>query len=838
MEHNQLINNEEPKQMKTITLDGEWKLSQDQDASAIPARVPGNVHQALLEQGVIEDPYYRERELELQWIGERKWRYSRRFSLTEQELGFSRMDLQCDGLDTLATVLVNGHELGRANNMFRMWEFDAKPWLVAGENEITVEFDSVVSHVHEKEEYRHLKTPTCIEHEKPGRPWVRKEACNFGWDWGPVLVTCGIWRSIRLCLWQEVCIEDLAIQQIHHQDQVELKITTQLGGDMPAGGSLCVEVFEEGECLRACDLSDDVKHLSSRVEIPDPKIWWPAGFGDQPMYEVRVSLLGSSGDVWDACSRRIGLRTIEWVLEPDEWGESFYVRVNGVPLFAKGSNWIPADALHRVSEAHYRYLLQSAVDSHQNMIRIWGGGIYEEPVFYDICDELGLLVWQDFMFACSAYPADDEGFCENVKQEVKEQVRALRHHPSLALWCGNNELEMMVTRFDGADWPHMPEQYYKKLFDELIPQVLATEDPDTFYWPCSPHSPGDNRHEHADPSCGDAHLWAVWHGHQPFEWYRTAYHRFCSEFGFQSYPEMKTIRTFTEPEDRNITSPVMEFHQRSSAGNAKIMHYMLNWFRMPAGFESAVMLSQLQQGLAIKYAVEHWRIHRPRCMGALYWQLNDCWPVASWSSIDYYGRWKLLHYFAKRFFAPLLVVGVEDAENHRVDLYVSNDTTSERNLTLRWCMTDIHGSSRAQGQEDVSVEPLKSICAKRLDLKEEVDRVSERNCIVWLELWEEDACVSRNEVTFVRPKQLALQPQVIDTKVEKVDFRNFMLTLTAEAVALWVNVQHETLDIRAEDNAFSLRPKHSRTIRLSTSDETTLDELKSGLVVRSLTDFG
>lgn len=816
----------------TISLNGNWRLFREKDQTELPAKVPGNVHQALLDAEMIPDPYYRENELGLQWIGEEAWTYSRLFTLSDDQLCADALRLCCKGLDTFARIEINGQSVGETDNMFREWDFDIRPVLKAGENEIRILFHSVLPYIGGKQQTRDLRTTHCIDHEPHGRSWVRKEACNFGWDWGPVLITHGIWREIEIQVGACGRLQDLQLRQHCTADAATVQGQVTFPAAPKSGLELRVTLSLAGR--EVLTRTQPAEKTDFELEIPDPQLWWPNNMGEQPLYEVKVEVTG----VPDAClTKKIGLRKVALRREDDKWGQSFYFQINVVPMFAKGSNWIPADTLHRVDDAHYRDLLQSAKEGNQNMIRVWGGGYYEEDVFYDLCDELGLLVWQDFMFACAAYPADEPGFKESVEAEVRDQARRLSHHACMALWCGNNELEMFVAGFDGESWPHMPEAWYRKLFDEWIPDALAAVDPTALYWPSSPHSPQGERKRHANPDCGDAHLWDVWHGSQPFEWYRGSFHRFCSEFGFQSYPEMKTLETFTLPEDLNVTSPVMEFHQRSGVGNAKIIHYMLSWFRMPNGFVSTVMLSQLQQGLAIKYAVEHWRLNRPRCMGALYWQLNDCWPVASWASIDYFGRWKTLHYMSKRFFAPLLVAGVEHPETGRVDVYVASDQTVAKSLELRLRVTDCLGKTLLEEQHAVDIAPLSSQQVHQLDCQSLLEAIGPRNLLVWLEVWEDGKMVSDNLLHFVKPKHLELKKPKIEASVQAEDKQNFTLILSADVPALWVTIQLQNSDFRASDNAISLRPGEGRKISVHTHQQMTEKEFLSQLELQSITDY-
>jgi len=823
--------------MQTQTLNGTWRLKQlGRGGVELTAEVPGCVHGALLAAGRIEDPFHRDHELDLQWIGEADWRYEHRFHVDPALLEHDRVELRCRGLDTFATLELNGKAIGEADNMFRTWSFDVRERLKAGENRLVVTFASVMPYIRRKERERHLASPTCIEHEPQGRSYVRKCHCNFGWDWGPVLTTAGIWRDIELVGFSTARLADVRVEQDHSpRRRVDLAVHVEAEKLGRAKLTARATVRRGGEAVADAEAAMSGRRQTLDLPIRDPALWWPNGLGEQPLYEVTVELCDADREVLDRWTRRIGLRTLRLVREKDQWGESCTFACNGVRFFAKGANWIPADAVYtRVDRDRYRRLLGHAAAAHMNMIRVWGGGLYEDDAFYEICDELGLCVWQDFMFACCSYPADDPAFMDSVRAEAIDNVRRLRHHACLALWCGNNELEMFVASDEG--WPRMPWKEYKALFDRLLPKVVRQHDPQTDYWPCSPHSPRGDRNNHNNPDVGDAHLWAVWHGRQPFEWYRTAMHRFCSEFGFQSFPEPRTIEAFTEPADRNITSRVMELHQRSSDGNAKIMHYMLSWFRMPAGFEQTVWLSQLQQGLAIKYAVEHWRRHMPRCMGALYWQLNDCWPVASWASLDYFGRWKALHYLAKRFFAPMLISGVEDAERQAVDIHLTSDRTTAVPAEIGWRVTDTEGRPLEEGGKAAKLPANGSRRVKTLSLKKLLADRRDRDLLIWLTLTVDGAVVGRDLVTFVRPKHLDLADPQLSAKATMADNGGFDVTLTAKRPALWAWIEVEGVDARLSDNFVSLPGDEPVTLRVEPAEPLTLRQFRKRLRVRSLWD--
>ena len=824
--------------IEQLDLCGDWTLwRSDEPEKPFPASVPGCVHLDLMDADEIPDPFYRDNENDLMWIGESDWTYERTFSVSEDLLERDRVLLRCEGLDTLATITLNDEELASTDNMFRTWEFEVKERLRAGENTIRITFDSAARYGQRRLEEDRYLAGTGGEHKVDGGPWVRKEQCNFGWDWGPMCVTCGIWRPIRLVGFDTARIEEVQVRQYHREDgTVALEVSASAGKTGQAELHAEVTVLFDGETVAeaSVELKDGEGELCLSVE--DPQLWWPNGMGPQNLYTVTVELQDGAGETLDRKEKRIGLRRLKLIREPDKWGESFHFAANGIPFYAKGANWIPADVFQaRVTEECYRDLLESASDAHMNMLRVWGGGIYEEDAFYDLCDELGICVWQDFMFSCAAYPADDPEFMRNCRLEFIDNVRRLRHHPSIALWCGNNELEQIGFVTEDADEPYMDWTEYVRLFDQLIPEVLAQEDPDRPYWPSSEHSPLGNRENSSHPDWGDAHLWSVWHGKQPFEWYRTANHRFCSEFGFQSFPEPLTVRSYTEPRDRNVTAPVMEHHQRSGIGNQTIMHYMLSWYRLPVGFENTLWLSQIQQGLAIKYAVEHWRRHMPRCMGALYWQLNDCWPVASWASIDSFGRWKALHYMAKRFFAPVLISGLEKPENGTVEVHLTSDRLETADLELSATVTDCAGDvlRRQKQRHDAPANATSHVTT--LDLADLIETYGEDGILVWLEAREDGQLLSANLVTFVHPKSMALERPELKTTLDR-DEDGFFATVTTDKPALWTWLSAGETALKCSDNFFCLAPWQERRIRIEPEQEFDPERLRHMLRARSLTD--
>ena len=705
--------------MQKLSLCGAWVL--DIPGSAfprVPAQVPGSVYHDLLTAGEIPDPFYRDNENEALKLMDNDFIYSRSFTVPASLLENDAVVLHCDGLDTLATVTVNGCLVGTAKNMHRTYEFDVKSVLRAGENEISVKFDSPTRFI--KEAYA-LSRADGSSDAMVGFPLIRKAHCMFGWDWGPRLPDAGIWRDISILGVKTARIRDVHVLQFHEEGKVTLEINTHVT-ELTGSADVKVSVTAPDGTVFTAEGEKAV------MEIENPALWWPNGLGDQPLYTVTVEL----GDGLDSWSRRIGLRTLTVTRKKDQWGESFSHCVNGVDVFAMGADYIPEDnLLPRVNPERTRRLLEDAKAANMNCVRVWGGGYYPDDFFYDICDELGLLVWQDFMFACAVYNLTED-FEENIKAEFVDNVRRLRHHASLALWCGNNEMEQFVAQ---GEWVSSMAQKadYIKMYEYIIPKILKVEDPQTFYWPASPSS-GGSFDEPQDPNRGDVHYWDVWHGLKPFTDYRNYLFRYVSEFGFQSFPCMQTIEAFTAPEDRNVFSYVMEKHQRNASANGRIVSYLSQMYLYPGELTDLVYASQLLQAQAMQYGVEHWRRNRndSRCMGAVVWQLNDCWPVASWASIDYYGRWKALHYYEKRFFAPVLISCHEEgilSQNTNVNaepfdlkktarLNVSNETLQPFTGKASWALRRPDASVIDSGSFEVNCPAMSAVWLPQQDFSD------------------------------------------------------------------------------------------------------------------------
>ncbi|MGC9454431.1 MAG: beta-mannosidase [Phycisphaerae bacterium] len=821
--------------MHLLDLCGKWKLRRKGEHRAIAAEIPGCVHTDLLKAGEIPQPFYRDNERAVRWVGRADWVYSRDFDIPEEFLKHRRILLQCEGLDTLADIKLNGRRVAKTDNMFRKWEFDVGDLLREGGNTIEITFASAQRYIEKRQ--RRTPLPYWGKGHKGGcAAWLRKEQCNFGWDWGPMLVTCGIWRPIGLLGFSKARLQDVHIRQKHARGGVTLTVDASAEHVTRTQTSAEVSVSFRGSELARRTARVKAGKTQAKVRVDNPQLWWPNGMGDQPLYDVNVELLDAGGERLDRTSRRIGLRKLELERRKDRWGESFRFRVNGRTFFAKGANWIPADVFqNRVTPQRYRQLLQSAADANMNFLRVWGGGIYEQDEFYDLCDELGLCVWQDFMFACSTYPTFEKPFMDNVAAEAGQNVRRLRHHPCIALWCGNNELEQGLV---GDEWTESSMSWddYKPLFDKLLPDICRKFDPDRPYWPSSAHSPRGDRHDHSNPRWGDAHLWSVWHGRQPFEWYRGAFHRFCSEFGFQSFPEPRTTRGFTDKSDRNVTSPVMEHHQRSRIGNDAILQYMASWFRMPTSFDNLLWLSQILQLLGIQYAVEHWRRNMPRCMGAIYWQLNDCWPAASWSSIDHLGRPKALHYGARRFFAPLLLSAVEDTARGRIDLHVTSDLPEASPAEVHWTLARPCGEVLAADVEKVECKPSRNTRAVRLDLRDTLREYGPDDLLLFAALRSGGQVVSSTYSALAKPKRMELEDPQFKVRPKGESDGTFTVRLEARRPALWTWLELTGTDALFSDNFFHLWPGVTHEVTVRPDVKLSAAQFRKKLRVRSLVD--
>ena len=788
-----------------IVLNGTWEMRPAEETAWMPATVPGSVYADLMDNGRMEDPFWRDNEMKAFPLMEKDYCYRRHFTLAAEELACDRLLLICEGLDTLATVRLNGCTVLGADNMHRRWEVDALPFLREGENLIEVDFASPVNFM--RREYARSRvdgSTDCVR----GFPFLRKAHCMSGWDWGPRLPDAGIWRDIYLQPVRSGRLISVRVHQEHAQGKVTLGFFPEAEGCGDAKLSVRYTVTAPDGTVLTTE--------GDSLVIDHPQLWWPNGYGAQPLYTVLAELV-CEGETVDTWQRRIGLRTMTMRREKDQWGESFETCVNGVSIFAMGADYIPEDnILRRVTPERTRRLLADAADAHHNAIRVWGGGYYPDDWFFDACDELGLVVWQDFMFACAMYELTP-AFEANIRAEAEDNVRRLRHHASLGLWSGNNEMEIGVVE----NWyDQTPRQVtdYVKMYEYILPQVLFSTDPDACYWPASPSSGGsfDNPN---DPNRGDVHYWQVWHGNKPFTDYRSHFFRYASEFGFQSFPCRKTIESFTLPEDRNIFSYVMEKHQRNGSANGKIMTYLAQTFLYPGTFDNLLYASQLMQMEAIRYGVEHWRRNRGRCMGAIYWQLNDCWPVTSWASIDYFGRWKALHYASKRFFAPVLLSCEEEGAlsqlpnlnaeplapiEKSIRLNVSNETREAVTARVVWSLRDPMARVLASGEDTVTVDALSARWLPKHDFPD----ADLYGSYAAYELWMGGEQVSSGTALFCAPKHFRFADPQLHVTVEQD-----AVVVTASAYARSVEIVCEDGDVVLEDNFFDLNAE-SRRVRI------------------------
>ncbi len=820
-----------------------WRMQYE--GQWLSATVPGSVYSVLLSHGKMDDPFYRDNELQALSLMEQDYVWECPLTLSKEDLQHDSVRLVFEGVDTLAEislvqVLQDGTYgsilvLGRVNNMHRSWcfelghllqkEFDLMP----GAYMLRVTFQSPTKFIRKANE----QVFAGGSHDAMvGFPHLRKAHCMFGWDWGPRLPDMGLFRGVKLELCDVAELVQVRLEQEHHHDisgnveRVTVTAYVEINGYQAFDGDVRLQIDHQ-EVLFPVTVSQDCgasiaergpmqKVVSLSIDVKSPKLWWPRGYGEQPLYPVRVLLQSQTGEVLDTWEKRIGLRTMTMHIEKDIWGESFAHEVNGVQIFAMGADYIPEDnILCRVTSERTARLLQDAVLANHNAIRVWGGGYYPDDFFFDLCDEYGLLVWQDFMFACASYELTPE-FDANIQAEIRENVRRIRHHASLALWCGNNEMETQTL--DGI-WGTTQKQKadYTKMYEYIFPQIVAQEDPQTFYWPSSPSSGGsfDNPW---DENRGDAHYWDVWHGNKPFSDYRRYYFRYLSEFGFQSFPELRTVETFTVPEDRNIFSRVMEMHQRNRDANGKILNYLSATFRYPKDFKHLLYASQLLQAEAIRYGIEHFRRHRGRCMGTLVWQLNDIWPVASWASIDYFGRWKALHYVEKRAFAPIMISAQEEGEmtqrpscimerrhpiEKSVTLCVANETMHMVSGVVTWTLHHAKGEILERGEYAVEVPALSSKWLPKLDFS----KWDELSHYVSFDFMQEGKVISSGTAMFTAPKHFNFANPELEVQKQGKQLR-----VTAKHFAKYVCVEGVDGDVKLSDNFFDMNGGEERLL--------------------------
>ena len=793
--------------MTSLSLNGTWTLRQDGTGDTLPAQVPGDVHAALLAAKRIPDPFVARQENDVQWVGTKDWIFERAFTVDAALLARRSLVLTCDSLDTFAEITINGRPAGSAANQHRRWRFAVKPLLVAGENRIAIRFRSAQAEAARRATLLSYPIPFSASNNKlPHINLIRKTQCHAGWDWGICLMVAGIVDDIRLEAIDVARLDYVTTVQVHGTRACTVTVTAEVHS--PAGGEAPLVVEFAGQRLeRRVQLTAGLNHISTDVAVADPDLWWPNGHGRQPLYPLVVTV----GE--QTVRKKLGLRRLELSNQPDARGVSMTFRVNGRDIFCKGANWIPCDAVTaRQTRARIDDLLTSAAAANMNMLRVWGGGQFERDAFYELCDEKGLLIWHDLMFACSLYPADRD-FIADVRDEVLHQVKRLRDHASLALWCGDNECVGALGWYPEAKKSRDRYLINWDRLNQALTAAVAEADPTRVFWPSSPCSgPGDFSDAWHDDSKGDMHYWEVWHSGKSFDAYYQVKPRFCSEFGYQSFPSLATVETYCPPEQRNITSPVMEHHQRNPGGNRLINEMFARYFRMPDGFAATLWLSQLQQALAIKTACEFWRGSMPVCMGTLYWQLNDNWPVASWSSLEYGGRWKQLHHHARRFYQNVIVCAFP-GEDGTIGVWAVNDGGESCTADVRIVVADLDGRAVETFTHRLEVPAGTSMLVASHPLERLVGAERERR-FLWLEL---DGTVAgrsvahRNEFLFAEPKRLDLaDPQLAVTVAQRGSA--VVATVSAARPALYVTLAVDGIAGDFSDNSFTVMPGQPRQV--------------------------
>ena len=868
--------------VEKIILSENWAILHKEKGLNIPTEVPGSIFETLIDNEIIENPFYGLNEHKMSWVYESEWDYEIEFDLEPTFLEHKVILLRFYGLDTVSEVVLNGESLGFTDNMFIRYDFNVKTKMMRKKNKLTVKFKSPTLKARTEKEKKKINLNTGYA-AIPGVPYLRKAQYSFGWDWGPKLPDIGIWKPVELIGYDSLQIDSIYItQKLHYNktvnDLTELEEITDIGvmsADLSIDINLDTELptSELNRYSLKVDLkAPDGKMFTSEKEVNSvltkvgftldyPYLWWTHDLGTPNLYDLSITV--SKNGIIDSFQQKVGIREIRLIQNTDEWGESFFFRLNGVPIFAKGANWIPIDSFipRGKKRGLYQSNLVNAKEANMNMIRVWGGGIYEGDLFYDLCDELGILVWQDFPFACAVYPYNEE-FKENFKVEATQNIQRLRNHPSLALWCGNNEIEWLwkfeLHNAEIAQNDKINEFAlgYLAVFEKILPELINTYDPNRSYWPSSPsngfigNSLGTQNSN--SPDAGDSHFWDVWHRNKPFRAYRKFNSRFMSEFGYESFPSIKTIEDICPTDQFDFFSPIMENHQKNSAGNKKILAYMKKRFEIPSEFENQVILSQITQAEAIEYGVEHWRRNRNQnhCMGALYWQLNDCWPVVSWSSLDYYGRWKALHYYAKRFYHPIFPSVKEN--NKSIEFWVSNDLQITQKLRLEWKILKSDGRIAKNGLYELDIRPCSSKKLGTIDVSD-LNRINDNltDFIIFYTLkftnleGEQEFYGFR---LFSAPKKFPLENPKISWELnesfcEESDEKEYELKISTNRIALYIHIDSNKFDFLASDNYFSMAPSETRVITIKnlsliySSEPAYLRIKKEDFVVKSLYDL-
>ena len=811
-----------------IALNGRWTLKDVSDNMEYAADVPSCNYLDLMANGAIKDPFKGTNEKELLWVAERDWSWFRHFDVTAEQLKADRAVLVCKQLDTLATVLVNREAVAYADNCHISHEFDIKKFLKEGRNQIEVIISSPVKYITEQRKlYRTPANPNGID----GIDRIRKPQCHFGWDWGPVLPPSGITGDIYIDFRSGAEITEFAVQQTHEHGTVSLRydVKCSLLDDRAELGAVAVLRAPDGSEMRA--EREYADKLTFCFTVEKPELWWANGMTarrEQPLYECEVRLEGKSGTV-DSRTKKIGLRTIELDRREDAYGSDFAFRVNGKKVFCKGANLIPFDSFDtRTDGAKLEYYVRAAAECNFNMIRVWGGGYYASDTLLDLCDRYGIMIWQDFMFACMTYPFYEPNFLANVQKEVFFNVKRMREHACLSVWSGNNEIEAMSNLW--AAYPRSM-RWNEEFFYHILPEWVALNDRSTPYIPGSPCGTKQCKNVQSD-GIGDTHLWAVWHGLQPLDYYRRRPTRFCSEFGFESLPDEKTIRYYAAPEDMKLDSPVFNAHQKCASGNKKMVYYIASRFDLPERFEDYVYLSQVCQSECVRDATEFWRRTPERCNGSLFWQFNDCWPVCSWASVDYFGNYKCLQYRAKHFFAPLSVQAIGGKEGLRVRLINDRADTFRGKVNVEVVTFD--GKKLYAGDFNVEAENgyNRDVCVLAA---EELGGVKTlRGCYAVASVFDQNGTEQERAVTlFANENKVSLPSATVTANGISVADGVATVEVRSDAYARFVRLHTSLVTAPFSDNFFDLLPGESRRVTIPVGD-ITAEAFAASLSVRHL----
>lgn len=818
-------------QQKVISLNKDWQFTEFGKESWHKTDIPSSVQEILIRDSVLPNPFYGTNEKKIQWVEEKDWEYRKIFVISEEEMKYEAIFLHFEGLDTFADVYLNGEKLFYSKNMFVSKEISVKNMLKVGENILSVRFFSPITHLNHLREASGFEYPAGNDHRKEKvSVYARKAPYHFGWDWGIRIVQMGIWRPVWLNLYNKAQIKDyfahqkeVSAQKASIENHIEVEVTQSFNGFIEIKHQIENKVvyhkqevsFEKGK-----------NTIIIPTEIKNPKLWNPNGWGEAHLYQFSAKIYENETLITQK-EHEIGLRDIQLIREKDAKGQSYYFQVNGKPIFAKGANYIPGEILTSKQDSlYYEQLFDNILAANMNMIRVWGGGIYENDYFYKLADKKGILVWQDFMFACTPYPHDTD-FLNNVKEEAIENVKRLRNYACVALWCGNNEVEEAI-KYWGLE-KQVPQKAYEgfkvgydKLFRELLPEVVKNFDPEKDYVHSSPDVANWGRPETL--SYGDSHYWGVWYGREPFEILNNRVSRFMSEFGFQAFPELKTIKTFANEQDFDIESEVMRVHQKSSTGNEAIKAYMERYYHTPKTFEDFIYAGLVMQGEGIKKGILAHRRNRPYCMGSLYWQLNDSWPVVSWAGIDYYNNWKALHYKAREAFSPIAVDVYNNPRNGKTEFYVFSDELQERkNSTATIQLIDFNGNVRKEIVEKLKVEANRSKLIKSIPTIVFANEEVQKNTFVKFVLSDSEGnIIAQDHFFFHWANKLNLPDAQIHTSVEHQDGK-YIISLRSEQLAKNVFIEIPALGAKLTDNFFDLLPNEEKIIEI-TSEELKANE--------------